>query len=135
MIMHVAYAKPSLDYRIQACSNNAKFTAQRLAGQEVPVFEDTETTLAQLRERISRTVDVLKAVDPHAMDGREDKEVLMKTMAGEYKVESGQRYVSEFQMPNFFFNMVTAYGILRAKGVPLGMLDYLTDAMTPVKTE
>src|SRR5262245_47799372 len=41
----------------------------RLAGVEPPKFEDTETTLDQLKERITKTVAFLKTLDTKAIDG------------------------------------------------------------------
>lgn len=38
---------------------------------------------------------------------------------------TGEEYLSEFLMPNFYFHLVTSYGILRASGVPLGKRGYM----------
>lgn len=119
---------------MQSCSNTAKFTVQRLGGTAVPVFDDTETTFAELRARIDRTVEVLQAVDPASMDGLESREVLMETKVGTFRFETGQRYVSEYAMPNFHFHLTTAYCILRHRGVPLGAFDYLRDVFEKVES-
>lgn len=44
---------------------------------------------------------------------------------GLYADLSGQQYVDDFLVPNFYFHLVTAYGILRMSGVPLGKRDYM----------
>jgi hypothetical protein len=37
----------------------------------------------------------------------------------------GSDYVGKFVLPNVYFHITTAYGILRNKGVTLGKSDYL----------
>lgn len=87
-----------------------------------------------MRDRIARTVEILKNIEPNVVNGKKDSEVVVETVVGPYKVETGQRYVGEYAMPVFFFNLTTAYCILRSKGVPVGMVDFLSDALSP-KTE
>jgi uncharacterized protein len=38
---------------------------------------------------------------------------------------TGQEYLNDFLMPNLYFHLVTAYGILRNAGVPIGKKDYM----------
>ncbi len=38
---------------------------------------------------------------------------------------TGEEYVADFLLPNFYFHVVTAYAILRSVGVPLGKRDYM----------
>ena len=37
-------------------------------------------------------------------------------------------FVLKFSLPNFFFHVTTAYGLLRHKGTPIGKLDFLAGA-------
>ncbi len=46
-------------------------------------------------------------------------------LRGEEHGMSRQTYLTQFGLPNFMFHVVTAYGILRHKGVKLGKMDYL----------
>ena len=46
-----------LSKQIQIATDNAKGCTARLCGIEAPVMEDTETTVAELHERISKTED------------------------------------------------------------------------------
>ena len=39
---------------------------------------------------------------------------------------SGQNYIDEWLTPNFYFHLVTAYDILRANGLALGKVDYMS---------
>lgn len=104
---------------------------QRLGGTSVPIFDDKEETFEQLQDRITRTIELLEGVDPKSMDGLEDKEIIMETSMGNFTFR-GQRYVSEYAMPNFHFHMSTAYCIMRHQGVPVGALDYMKDVFEKV---
>ncbi|RYG06722.1 MAG: DUF1993 family protein, partial [Caulobacteraceae bacterium] len=37
----------------------------------------------------------------------------------------GAGYLTGFALPNFFFHVTTAYGLLRAAGVQIGKRDYM----------
>jgi uncharacterized protein len=113
-----------LNRQVQNASDAAKFGAARLAGITGPSFPDTETTFAELRERIAKTVAFLNSVDPAAIDGHEDREVVMKRQSGEVRLDAAS-YLQKMALPNFFFHLVTAYGILRHNGVEIGKPDYL----------
>ena len=88
---------------------------------------DTETTIAELRERIKKTVDYIKSVPASAVDGSEEREVVLKFPNGEMKF-TGLAYLTGFVLPNFLFHVTTAYAILRHNGVPLGKGDFLGNA-------
>lgn len=48
-------------------------------------MEDNETTFPQLYERIEKTVDMLKKVDPSCFEGKEQANVEMKTPFGNFE--------------------------------------------------
>ncbi len=110
--------------QIQMASDAAKGAIARLAGVEVPAMPDTETTLAELKARIDRTVAFVESVDASALDGAEDREVVLKFPNMELKF-TGAEFLTGFALPNFFFHVTTAYALLRAKGAPIGKMDFL----------
>ena len=113
--------------QVQRASDTAKGCAARLAGIDNPSFADTETTFAQLQERIARTVAFLQGVKREQIDGSEDKPIVLK--AGPTTLNfTGTSYLLGFVVPNFYFHVTTAYDILRHKGVGVGKLDYLGPA-------
>ena len=57
-------------------------------------------------------------------DYYEDRTVELK-LPGGVLTFTGEDYLFGFALPNFFFHVVTAYDILRHKGVQIGKLDYL----------
>ena len=110
--------------QVQRASDTAKGCAARLAGIDNPSFPDTETTFAQLQERIARTVAFLQGVKPEQVDGTEDKPIAFK--AGPYTLNfTGASYLTTFVVPNFYFHVTTAYDIRRHRGVEVGKMDYL----------
>ena len=78
----------------------------------------------ELRTRIANTIDYIKSVPASAIDGSEEREVVLKFPNGEMKFK-GLDYLTGFALPNFMFHVTTAYAILRHNGVPLGKLDFL----------
>ena len=114
----------SLAGQIQRASDTAKLGAQRLSGIEAPRFEDNETTLDALQARIANSIAWLKSVPTEALRDADSRTVTLgfKDFKPSFSAAS---YVLSFALPNFYFHVTTAYGILRNQGVPLGKLDYL----------
>jgi len=110
--------------QIQIACDTAKFCVARLAGSEGPKFEDNETTLAELRERINATIAYLKSVPAAQIDGSEDKEVTLPRRDGPI-IMKGEAYLKHFALPNMFFHLTTAYALLRHNGVEVGKMDFL----------
>jgi len=113
--------------QVQRASDTAKFGAARLSQGESPSFADDETTLEQLILRIARTVDYLRSVDPADIAGGEARDIRFRASAQELHFVAAD-YVRQFLLPNFYFHLTTAYGLLRHKGIPLGKPDYLRGA-------
>jgi hypothetical protein len=111
--------------QIQIASDAAKGCMARLAGVEVPKWEDSEATLADLRARVQRTIDYVTSFDAAQIDGSEDREISIPTRAGEPLRFSGEAYLKHYALPNFFFHTTTAYALLRHGGVEIGKGDYL----------
>jgi hypothetical protein len=110
--------------QVQIASDAAKGCVARLAGADAPVFEDTETTFAQLRERCAKTEKFIGTFTAEQIDGSEEREVVLP-MRGASITFKGQEYLLSFALPNFYFHMTTAYAILRHCGVELGKRDFL----------
>ncbi len=120
--------------QIHFISDTAKRTVERLTGTEVGVWEDNEKTLPELIARAEKTLELLKTVDPKAVEGVEDTVVPMQM--GPNKMElPAISYVLGFAVPNIFFHFGMAYAILRSNGIPLGKRDYLGPFFNPLKPE
>jgi len=115
-----------LKFQVQFASNVAKAVLHRIAGHEWVTIEDNETTIDQLKERIQRTLQLLRDVEGKQADfeGKEQIEVTVPIPSRDLKF-TGAVYISYWVIPNFFFHITTAYDILRKEGVPLGKPDFL----------
>ena len=113
-----------LSGQYQRASDTAKLAVSRLAGIDAPRFEDNETTVAELRERLKKTQDFLATVTPATMEGSEAREVTI-TPGGNKITFKGEDYLTKFALPNFFFHVTTAHDILRSRGLPVGKMNYL----------
>ena len=113
-----------LTRQVQIASDAAKGCGARLAGLEIPKFEDTETTFDDLHTRIAKTIAFLDSIKPEQLSDSESKPVHIT--AGKHELDfTGQTYLSNFALPNLFFHITTAYDILRHNGVEVGKMDYL----------
>jgi uncharacterized protein len=110
--------------QVQIASDNAKAPVARLAGIEIPKYEDNEASFDELRERIRKTVQFIKSVPAEKIDGSEGREIVLPLRGGELRF-SGENYLKHFALPNFFFHATTAYALLRHGGVELGKTDFL----------
>jgi hypothetical protein len=110
--------------QVQVACDMAKFGAARLAGIEPPKFEDTETTIPQLKERIARTLAFIKSVDAKAIDAAAGREITFP-LGPKRGQMTGADYLNHFVLPNLYFHAATAYAILRHNGVEIGKQDFL----------
>jgi len=94
-------------------------------------WPDDEKTFDELKARLAKTVDYLKAVPEDALEPKADEELVVKLGNGKTYSFTGKTYFMVYAMPNFYFHVVTAYDILRAKGVPIGKLDFLGGSRFP----
>jgi hypothetical protein len=117
--------------QVQIATDGAKRGSARLAGVDAPVYEDNETTLAQLRARIAKTVSFLKTIDSKKIDAAGDKEVVFPLGPEKKGHMKGDDYLNHFVLPNFYFHCTAAYAILRHLGVEVGKQDFL--GQIPIK--
>jgi len=110
--------------QIQAACDAAKAGAARLAGIEAPSHPDTETTLAEVRERIAKTLAFLESITPEKLEGAESREIALPFLPDNQRIK-GADYVTEMGTPNFYFHVITAYAILRHNGVNVGKRDFI----------
>lgn len=109
--------------QIQIVSDNAKWMASRLAGKDIPKYEDTESTLAELRLRLETTISYLDTFLATDFVHAATAEARFPYFPGMHMV--GADYVIGYGIPNFFFHVVTAYDILRQYGFDIGKADYM----------
>ncbi len=113
--------------QIQIATDMAKGTAARLAGQEPPRYEDNETSFAELKARVAKTIAFLEGLPPAAFEGSDTRKITLKLgppgKQTEYEFE-GLNYVLGFGTPNFYFHYSMVYALLRHNGLEIGKRDY-----------
>jgi hypothetical protein len=113
--------------QVQVAADFAKGACARLAGVEVPRYDDTETTLAELRQRIAKTLAFIDSLPQDAIEGSAARDIT--TSAGPNSRQfKGQPYLLHYALPNFYFHTTTAYAILRHNGIEIGKKDFVGGA-------
>jgi uncharacterized protein len=110
--------------QIQIACDFAKNGSARAAGLEPPAMPDEEASFDELFARIAATRAFLKTLDAGQFEGREDVEVSFPMGPNERGSLPAGAYVARYMLPNFYFHLTTAYGILRASGLSLGKRDF-----------
>ena len=113
-----------LTRQVQVATDSANGGASRLAGVDVPAYENTESSFAELIARVRKTVAYLETFKPGQIDGTEDKTVSWQTRSSTRSMQ-GLAFLTNHTLPNLYFHVTTAYNILRHNGVELGKMDYL----------
>jgi hypothetical protein len=114
----------NLTRQIQIATDTAKGLVGRLAGVEIPVYEDNEQSIADLKLRIAKTITFIEGIKPEQIDGTEDKDIVTKRGDKETHYK-GLQFLLAHAIPNVYFHVTTAYNILRHNGVEIGKRDYL----------
>lgn len=110
--------------QIQIACDFAKGCSARLAGVEIPKYEDTEKTFAELQARVQKTRDFIGSLKAEQFAGSDDK-LISLTVAGNPLEIKGLQYLTMMATPNFYFHSTTAYNLLRQAGVPVGKRDFV----------
>lgn len=109
--------------QVQIACDTVKLGAARMTGKDAPTFEDNEKTLADLKNRIQKTIAFLETLKEKDFEGASDRKIT--TPRWENKWMRGQDYFVQHVTPNLYFHSTTAYAILRHNGVDVGKKDYL----------
>ena len=117
----------TLTRQVQIACDLAKGAGARLAGVELPAFEDKEASIPDLQARIAKTIEFLKTLRPEQIDGSAERDITLQ-MRDRTIHFKGLPYLVDWVLPNFYFHVTTAYALLRHNGVPLGKNDFLGNA-------
>lgn len=109
----------------QIVCDQAKNGGARLAGIEPPKYEDKEKTVGELKARIARTLDFVKTLNARSIDAAADRDITFPLGPDHKGHMKGADYLNHFVLPNFYFHLATAYGILRHNGVEIGKREFL----------
>ncbi len=124
MTMRLAPDMLAFPRQIQISTDGVKGCVARLAGVDVPKYDDNEASLADLQARLDKTIAFIGGFTAAQLDGTEGKEIVLPGRNGERKFK-GIDYLNHYVLPNFFFHLTTTYNILRHAGVDVGKSDFL----------
>ncbi|MBL8518285.1 MAG: DUF1993 domain-containing protein [Betaproteobacteria bacterium] len=114
----------TLTRQVQIATDVAKGACARITGQEIPKYEDNETSFAELQARINMTLAYIGSFEAKDIDGQEERDIVI-TPGGVERKFKGERYIVHWAIPNFYFHVMAAYCILRENGVEVGKMDFL----------
>ena len=97
----------------------------RLAGAEVPAYEGGDASFADLQQRIAATLAFIGGLDPTRFEGSDERDVVLRPGTPKERRIAGRAYLMAYGLPQFFFHVTTAYGLLRHNGVEIGKKDYM----------
>ena len=115
----------ALGRQVQIACDFARGVSARLAGAEVPTFDDDEQTFAQLRDLIARTIGFIDGLAAAQFQGSAQREIVIRPGTSKERRFTGQAYLLSYGLPQFFFHVTTAYALLRHNGVEIGKRDYM----------
>ncbi len=110
--------------QVQIATDMSKGCVSRLAGVEIPTYEDKEATFGELIARLEKCIAYLESFKPAQIDGTEDKVIVLKRPTGDLSYP-GLQYALEYVTPNVYFHCTAAYSILRHCGVDVGKKDFI----------
>ncbi|MFL6672959.1 MAG: DUF1993 family protein [Massilia sp.] len=110
--------------QVQVAADFAKGACARLAGVDVPRYDDVEQSFGELQERVARTLAFIESLPRDAIEASVDRDVTTGSGAN-VKQFKGQTYLLHYALPHFYFHATTAYAILRHNGVEIGKKDFI----------
>ena len=111
--------------QVQIAADFSRGITARLAGVEVPTLAGQEKNFADLDALLTQTLAFLDSVDAAQFEGKEDAEIVLRPGTPKEKKLTGQVYLANYGLPQFFFHVTTAYAILRHNGLPIGKRDFM----------
>ena len=111
--------------QIQIATDGVKGCVARLAGLEVPKWDDNEASLDDLRARLRKAIDYAQSVPAAQIDGSEAREIVLPMRSGDPLRFTGESFLQQFVIPNLYFHASMTYALLRQAGVELGKRDFL----------
>ena len=111
--------------QVQIAADFSRGVSARLGGVDVPVFEGTERTFADLDTLLEQTSEFLKGLEEAGFEGAESREIVLRPGTPKEKRLSGAAYLTHYGLPQFYFHVTTAYALLRHNGIEVGKRDFM----------
>ena len=118
----------NLARQVQSAADAAKACAARLSDEAPPSHPDTETSFGELKGRIAKVIAYVESFTPEQINAGGERSITIPTRGEPLVFKDGGAFLTQFAIPNFFFHVTTAYGLVRQQGVEIGKMTYLTGA-------
>lgn len=109
--------------QVQIVTDNAKGAMARLSGIEIPSYPDTEKNMAELIERLEKTIQFVEGISEEELRKADERKMTLSYFPD--KFQTAEDYVRDHAIPNFYFHFVIAYGLLRMLGHDIGKSDFI----------
>ena len=116
--------------QVREATNHARTAMARLSDTENLTFANDEATIAELQQRVAKSIDFIKSIGRDKVDGTEDKEIIFKFPSGAERKFTGMTMLLNFSLPNFYFHNTTSYAIMRHLGIEVGKGDFMGKPVT-----
>jgi hypothetical protein len=120
-----------LTFQVHVVTDIAQKTVARCTGKEPESWSNDLKTLDDCYARIEKAVKIVDGASKEAIDGGAEDMVPCGMGPNKTIQMAAKSYVNAYALPNFFFHITTAYGILRNQGIELGKADYLGPFIGP----
>ena len=111
--------------QVQIAADFAKSVSARLAGVDVPGYEDNEQSFAELQQRLDKTLAFLDSLTVEQFADAAEKEIVLRPGTAKEKRLTGTQYLLQYGLPQFYFHVTTSYALLRHNGVEIGKKDFM----------
>ena len=111
--------------QVQIACDFATGVCARLAGADVPAYDATEQTFAELQQRIATSLAFIGGLKPEQFADAATRDIVLRPGTPKERRLAGQAYLLSYGLPQFFFHVATAYSLLRHNGVEIGKKDYM----------
>ncbi len=96
---------------------------------------DAPGTIADAKERIDAALSFLANVSSDALDASTTLPIAIELPGGMTFDMTGEQYARDWALPQFYFHVITAYAILRNRGVEVGKADYVPHMFAYLRPE
>jgi hypothetical protein len=110
--------------QVQIATDQVKGSLARLAGVDVPPWDDDDSSFAELNARVQKALDFVGMFKPEQFEDAETRDIELKFPQATFTFK-GKEYLFDFVLPIFYFHLTAADAILRHNGVQIGKRDFL----------
>lgn len=112
-------------YQAKSCVSHSIGAIEGVrAGVFNPDMSGWPHDVAGLRGKIDEALTALATISPEEVEGFVGRD--MRFEMGDMRMPfTAEDFLLSFSIPNFYFHMTTAYGLLRTAGLPLGKRHFL----------